>query len=81
MAWFYADSSVLVKRHVIETGSAWVVALFTHASGHAIVTSRLSNIEVISALNRRMREGTLTATDYSGSVIWFSRSSVYMKTV
>jgi predicted nucleic acid-binding protein len=27
MTHYYADSSALVKRHVVETGSAWLAAL------------------------------------------------------
>jgi hypothetical protein len=36
MADYYADSSVLVKRHVVETGSRWVQSLFDDdgSSGH-----------------------------------------------
>lgn len=64
MALLYADSSALVKRHVAERGSPWVANLFTATQEHYIVTSRLSSIEVISALNRRVREGTLDAVSY-----------------
>jgi predicted nucleic acid-binding protein len=64
MATFYADSSVLVKRHIVELGSGWVVQLFDVALGHQIVTSRLSTVEAISAFNRRVREGTLSLSEY-----------------
>jgi predicted nucleic acid-binding protein len=63
MTLFYADSSVLVKRHIIEQGSAWVEQQFADANNH-VVTSLLSSAEVISALNRRVREGSLDALDY-----------------
>lgn len=61
---FYADSSVLVKRHLPERGSAWFRALTVPRSGNRIETARLSLVEVVSAFNRRVREGTLAATDY-----------------
>lgn len=64
MAVFYADSSVLVKRHVNEIGSGWVQQLFNPAQQHTIITVRLSTVEVISALNRRVREGTLAQLVY-----------------
>lgn len=50
----YFDASALVKRYVRERGSASVGQLL--ASGPA-ATSRLSEVEVASALVRRAREG------------------------
>jgi uncharacterized protein len=64
MASLYADNSVLVKRHVVERGSSWVSNHFAAAQGHQIMTSRLSIVEVISALNRRVREGTISSMQY-----------------
>lgn len=64
MAVFYADSSVLVKRHVAEVGSTWVENVCDPEQGNEVATSRLSAVEVVSALNRRVREGSLPAADY-----------------
>lgn len=64
MSVFYADSSVLVKRHVAEVGSLWVKNLCHPNQGHEISTSRLSLVEVVGALNRRVRENTIVASDY-----------------
>ena len=64
MAVFYADSSVLVKRHVNEIGSGWVQQLCDPVQQHTIITVRLSTVEVISALNRRVRESTLSQPLY-----------------
>lgn len=61
---YYADSSVLVKRHVHETGSAWFQNLTDPTAGNVIITTRLSLIEVYSALNRRLREAQLDPIDY-----------------
>lgn len=65
MAAFYADSSVLVKRHVPETGTGWFRGLAAPAAGHVIMTVRVSVIEMFSALNRRVREGTLDPRTYA----------------
>jgi uncharacterized protein len=65
MADYYADSSVLVKRHVNETGSGWFRALADPATGNVILTSRVSVIEVYSAFNRRVREARLSRVDYA----------------
>lgn len=62
MAYYYADSSVLVRRHAYEVGTAWVQGLADPAASHTVITSRISVVEVISALQRKQRDGTLTAT-------------------
>ena len=65
MAYFYADSSGLVKRHITETGSAWMQQLTDISSGNVIATNRISAVELISAFNRRVRDGTLRTADYT----------------
>ena len=65
MADYYADSSVLVKRHVRETGTDWFRGLVNPASGNTIITARVSMAEVFSALNRRLREAHLNPADYT----------------
>jgi uncharacterized protein len=65
MAEYYADSSVLVKRHVNEIGSDWVRSLTDPATENLIITTRLSFVEICSALNRRVRETSITALDYA----------------
>jgi hypothetical protein len=52
----YFDASALAKRYLDEAGSASVRRL--SASG-TVATSRLSEIEVTSAVERRIREGVL----------------------
>jgi predicted nucleic acid-binding protein len=63
MADYCADSSVLIKRHVRETGSDWVQALCDMASGNVIVTARISMVEVYSAFDRRRREAGIADID------------------
>ena len=48
----YVDTSALVKRYVAEIGSAWVRRLLAHPAQYVIYTSALSQVEVISALQR-----------------------------
>ena len=81
MANYYADSSVLVKRHVPESGSVWVKALSAPAMGNVIVTAHLSLIELYSALNRRLRENSINTPDYKNiaadlSVIFSSQYGI-----
>lgn len=56
----YFDASALVKRYVRERGSLKVARLL---SSDIPATSRLSEIEVASALVRRAREGAFSAAD------------------
>jgi hypothetical protein len=72
VAEYYADSSVLVKRHVNEVGSAWIRALTDPRRGNTMATARLSVVEVFSALNRRRREARLSDTDYADIVTEFT---------
>ena len=56
----YFDASALAKRYVRETGSTTVRRLL--ATGSA-ATSRLSDVEVSSAIVRRAREGAFTSDE------------------
>jgi predicted nucleic acid-binding protein len=72
MADYYADSSVLVKRHVREAGTDWFRALADPASSQVIATARISQVEVYSALNRRVREAVVTPHQYAEIIADFS---------
>ncbi len=72
---FYADSSVLVKRHVTETGSVWFQNLVSPVSNNSIITAKLSVVEVFSAFNRRRREATISQIDYDDFAKDFSTIS------
>ncbi len=62
---YYADSSSMLKRHVIEIGSNWIKNEFLSASNNTIYTSKLSIAEVLSALNRRRRESSISSAEYA----------------
>ena len=57
----YFDASALVKRYVREKGSAKVRRLISSALP---ATSRLSEVEVASALARLAREGAFSVTEH-----------------
>ena len=63
MTAYFVDSSALVKRYVPETGSAWIRALSAQGTGNELFIARITWVEVLSALARREREGSLTPTD------------------
>ncbi|MDQ3634907.1 MAG: type II toxin-antitoxin system VapC family toxin [Acidobacteriota bacterium] len=62
---YYADSSALVKRHISEIGSGWIEKEFDPASGNKITSAKLSIVEVFSAMNRRLRELSISGVEYT----------------
>jgi uncharacterized protein len=56
----YFDASALVKRYVREKGSAKVQRLL---AAEVPATSRLSAVEIASAVARRVQEGNLSGED------------------
>ena len=51
---FYLDSSVIAKRYLQETGSAWLRTIL-RGNDVELFTVRITAVEVISALARRRR--------------------------
>src|SRR5438552_19098186 len=58
---YFFDNSGLVKRYVNETGTAWVTGIVDPAAGNTVHVVRLTGVEVVAALARRVRGGTLAA--------------------
>jgi len=61
VAAYFLDSSALLKRYLSEVGTAWVQALTAKASGNVLLISRITSVEILSAIARRQREGSLTS--------------------
>ena len=59
----YVDTSALVKRYVGEVGTLWVRRALARPVRQPIYTSLLAHTEVLSALQRKVRDGTLAAVD------------------
>ena len=60
MADYFFDTSALVKRHVIEAGSAWVRSLVRAKAAHDLYIARFTAVEVTSAITRRQHGGHLS---------------------
>jgi predicted nucleic acid-binding protein len=71
----FFDASALVKRYVEEAGSATVRRLATSGT---VAISRLSEIEIASAVERRVREGALTPEERGSIVAALSRDAAAM---
>jgi len=59
MATFFLDSSAVVKLYVTERGSQWVRSLLDPDIHNEISVSVITGPEVISAITRRRRTGSL----------------------
>jgi hypothetical protein len=56
----FFDSSSLVKRYSRETGTNWVFSLVRSSAKNRLYLARITGVEVIAALTKRMRVGSLT---------------------
>ncbi len=75
MTTYYLDTSALIKRYVQETGTNWVRTLVVPTAGHALLTARITMVEVYSALARRRREGSVPFADCAIAVQAFAAHS------
>ncbi len=63
MAVYFVETSALAKRSIAETGSVWLRSLLNPSTGCSIYVVRVTVVEIIAAITRRERGGTLTPTD------------------
>jgi predicted nucleic acid-binding protein len=60
---YFADTSALAKRYISETGSAWLRGLLDPATGAESFIVRLAAVELMAAITRRERAGSLSPLD------------------
>lgn len=53
MASYYLESSALVKRYVVETGTAWIRGLCASTSGNTLFIAQVTGVEVVAAVALR----------------------------
>jgi len=68
---YYFDTSGLVKRYVAEIGTAWVTGIAAPAAGNLLYVARLTGVEVVSAIARRARSGSLSAAHAAAALVRF----------
>ncbi|NJK69674.1 MAG: type II toxin-antitoxin system VapC family toxin [Richelia sp. CSU_2_1] len=71
MAFYYVDSSALVKRYIRETGSAWVVSLFDPTLNNDVLISAITGVEIVAAIIRRGRGPSISTTDATAACFQF----------
>lgn len=65
---YFLDSSALVKRYVAETGSDWILSITAPVARNPLLIARITWIEVLSALTRRLREGSLSPSNVEKAI-------------
>lgn len=60
---YFFDSSGIVKRYVNEIGTPWVLSLASPGTGNRIHVARITGVEVVAAVTRRQRSGSLTSSE------------------
>jgi len=71
VAVYFLDSSALVKRYVRETGSAWVLGVADPLAANRLYVAGVAGVEVVSALARRARSGSLSPADTAAGIADF----------
>src|SRR5208337_4580589 len=74
MAVYFFDSSALVKRHVSESGSAWVRSLTRAKAAHTLYIARITAVEITSAITRRQHGGSLSPAQAGAILAHFRRN-------
>src|SRR5947208_15993998 len=73
MAVLFFDSSGLVKRYIVETGTAWVINQMRPSVSNDIFIANITGIEVAAAITRRERSGSITQSFADTAIKRFKR--------
>lgn len=72
---YFLDSSAVVKRYFPEQGHKWIDALCDAAQGHEIYIAQSALVEVVAALCRKEREGSITLPERDTLIMLFRKDS------
>jgi uncharacterized protein len=56
---YFLDSSALIKRYITEQETVWVRSITLPSAGHTIILAQVTQVEIISGVFRRRREGLM----------------------
>lgn len=70
---YYLESSSLVKKYVAEIGTNWIISLFRQNKPMPFYVARITQVEVLSALCRRERIGSLIKQQLDKALKRFER--------
>jgi uncharacterized protein len=75
MATYFLDSSVIIKRYIVESGQAWVLSLCNPVHGHDLYISQAALVEVVAAICRRARENSISMAERDRLITVFRQDS------
>ena len=62
VAVYFLYTSALLKRYVPEIGTSWMQSIADRQNQHLIIIAQITWVEIYSAIARRQREQSLSAT-------------------
>jgi uncharacterized protein len=65
---YFFDSSAIVKRHINEAGSSYILSIADPLAGNFIYVVSIAEVEVVSAISRRIREGSIIPSDAASAI-------------
>lgn len=72
MTIYFLDSSAIAKRYIPEIGTPWIRQITDPASQNDLFIARITWVEVLSALARRQREGSVSRNDVHRAIDIFA---------
>jgi predicted nucleic acid-binding protein len=60
---YFVDTSALSKRYILETGTSWLQTTLNPSQGCSVYVARITTVELIAAIARRERAGTILPPD------------------
>jgi uncharacterized protein len=69
---YFLDSSAIAKRYIPEIGTPWIRQITDPASQNDLFIARITWVEVLSALARRQREGSVSRNDVHRAIDIFA---------
>lgn len=70
---YFFDSSGLVKRYIVETGSKWIIGLLKPSANNSIFIAPMTGVEVVSAIARRRKGLSISQSDAQKAILRFQR--------
>ena len=75
MTIYFLDSSAVVKRYAVETGTTWVSQLCDPANRHTLLIASVTLVEVAAAFAAKRRSQEMTTEAYSRGMQDFIRDA------
>ena len=73
MAFYFFDSSAIVKRYAVESGSPWIFKILRPSSQNLAFVAGIAGAEVVAALARKRKGQVLSPAEASKAIRRFKR--------